>query len=75
MSQKKNIRLRGLTAKGETRKYVQHEYVDRSSDVYDVETRNDRNVLKMYEEGTVEGPFPVKLQTLLRMTHKLGKCF
>jgi len=72
MSKRSSNPLQGFTAKGETRKYVQHEYVDRSSDIQEVETRNDREVLKMYDEGTVSGPFPIKLQTLLRMTHTLA---
>ena len=63
----------GLTAKGDQRQYVQHSYHDRSEDAIDVVTTSDENTLRLYREDSVGGPFPLKLQIVLKVTEKLGQ--
>ncbi len=63
----------GLTAKGEKRKFVKHEYVDKAGEVYECTSKSDRNLVKLYKDGNVSGPFPLKLLTLLALIEKIGK--
>ena len=63
----------GLTAKGDKRQYVQHSYTDRSNDIVENITTSDENTLRLYREDSVGGPFPLKLQIVLKVTEKLGQ--
>ena len=63
----------GLTAKGDQRQYVRHSYQDRSSDTVRELTTSDENTLRLYQEDSVGGPFPLKLQIVLKVTEKLGQ--
>jgi hypothetical protein len=63
----------GLTAKGDQRQYVRHSYNDRSNEVIDNLTTSDENTLRLYREDSVGGPFPLKLQIVLKVTEKLGQ--
>jgi hypothetical protein len=71
-SRNKN-RKPGLTAKGDQRQYVRHSYNDRSNEVIDNLTTSDENTLRLYQEDSVGGPFPLKLQIVLKVTEKLGQ--
>lgn len=62
-----------LTAKGDQRQYVNHCYHDRSEESIDIVTTSDENTLRLYREDSVGGPFPLKLQIVLKVTEKLGQ--
>eukprot|EP00551_Chaetoceros_affinis_P017344 CAMPEP_0203701122 /NCGR_PEP_ID=MMETSP0091-20130426/34166_1 /ASSEMBLY_ACC=CAM_ASM_001089 /TAXON_ID=426623 /ORGANISM="Chaetoceros affinis, Strain CCMP159" /LENGTH=95 /DNA_ID=CAMNT_0050574733 /DNA_START=182 /DNA_END=466 /DNA_ORIENTATION=+ len=70
---KNKNRKPGLTAKGDQRQYVRHSYTDRSSDIVENLTTSDENTLRLYREDSVGGPFPLKLQIVLKVTEKLGQ--
>lgn len=72
MSSIEEERPAGLTAKGEKRKFVKHEYVDKAGEVYECINKNDRDLVKLYTDGNVSGPFPLKLLTLLALIENLG---
>ena len=63
----------GLTAKGDQRQYVRHSYNDRSQDAVENLTTSDENTLRLYREDSVGGPFPLKLQIVLKVTEKLNQ--
>mmetsp|Transcript_1942 Transcript_1942/g.2177 ORF Transcript_1942/g.2177 Transcript_1942/m.2177 type:complete len:455 (+) Transcript_1942:275-1639(+) len=63
----------GLTAKGDQRQFVQHSYTDRSNDILDNLTASDENIIRLYREDSVGGPFPIKLQIVLKVTEQLGQ--
>mmetsp|Transcript_32710 Transcript_32710/g.38105 ORF Transcript_32710/g.38105 Transcript_32710/m.38105 type:complete len:550 (-) Transcript_32710:195-1844(-) len=63
----------GLTAKGDQRQFVQHSYTDRSNDLIENLSTSDENSLRLYREDSVGGPFPIKLQIVLKVTEQLGQ--
>jgi hypothetical protein len=56
----------GLTAKGYQRRFATHEYKDRSHEILEPTTKFERDAIKLYHSCQVTGPFPFKLQILLR---------
>ncbi len=63
----------GLTAKGDQRQFVKHCYHDRGDEQVDVLTSSDENTLRLYREDNIGGPFPIKLQILLKVMEKMGQ--
>lgn len=57
----------GLTAKGYQRRFATHEYKDRSDEILEPTTKFERDAIKLYYSCQVTGPFPFKLQILLRL--------
>ncbi len=48
-------------------------YVDHANTVFNEISGRERSALQLYHEDTVGGPFPIKLQILLKVVEKLGK--
>eukprot|EP00557_Chaetoceros_sp_GSL56_P005849 CAMPEP_0176503878 /NCGR_PEP_ID=MMETSP0200_2-20121128/15622_1 /TAXON_ID=947934 /ORGANISM="Chaetoceros sp., Strain GSL56" /LENGTH=840 /DNA_ID=CAMNT_0017903247 /DNA_START=22 /DNA_END=2544 /DNA_ORIENTATION=- len=58
----------GLTAKGYQRRFATHEYKDRCNEIIEPSTTKfERDAIKLYYSCQVTGPFPFKLQVLLRL--------
>lgn len=57
----------GLTAKGYQRRFATHEYKDRCNEIIEPTTKFERDAIKLYYSCQVTGPFPFKLQVLLRL--------
>lgn len=52
--------------------YLGYTYTDRSNDIVNLNV-SDENTFRQYKEGVIEGPLPIKLHILLKLTEKLGK--
>ena len=52
--------------------YLGYTYADRSNDIVNLNV-SDENTFRQYKEGVIEGPLPIKLHMLLKLTKKLGK--
>jgi hypothetical protein len=61
-------------ASGITRSHQFVQYKDRSDVIIDSLTDSDKKILRLYEDNAViGGPFPVKLQIILKVTELLGQ--
>lgn len=62
----------GLTANGELRQYVRHSYNDLSMECDKPTTGKEEDMLHRYNENRVGGPFPLKLQIILKILEEEG---
>jgi len=62
----------GLTANGELRQYVCHSYNDLSMECDKPTTGKEEDMLHRYIENRVGGPFPLKLQIILKILEEEG---
>jgi len=62
----------GLTAKGQQRRYATHQYTDRAEEILEPTNKTERDAMSLYYSCQVTGPFPFKLQILLRLVEMRG---
>ena len=62
----------GLTAKGQQRRYATHQCTDRADDILEPTNKTERDAMSLYYSCQVTGPFPFKLQILLRLVEMRG---
>ena len=53
--------------------FIKCTYTDYSNKTYQQLTSNERSCIHLYRENTVGGPFPIKLQIMLKVVEGLGK--
>jgi len=51
---------------------VTSSYIDRAEEIHLPASRGEQDLISFYLNGQVVGPFPLKLQTMLRLAEKLG---
>lgn len=51
---------------------IKQTYNDQSQVVFDGVTGGERSQIRLYNDNNVDGPFPIKLQTVLKVVEQLG---